>query len=143
MWATLESSIDGTIAKLAETDDQTMSCITAQLIGPARRMDALLALFLLKGGSENVKKELKSFQGRLQQLGEDRNRVVHDPLIMGKKTGRVYKGLITAKGQLKFSLEEASLSGMRKTASDIKAMGDEFTALKAKIFSDLKPSAPK
>lgn len=38
-WAILESLIDGTIANLALCGEAYMACVTAQLIGPAKRMD--------------------------------------------------------------------------------------------------------
>jgi hypothetical protein len=42
-WALLEARIDETIAWLAEADEKKIACITAQLIGPAKRMDALIS----------------------------------------------------------------------------------------------------
>jgi hypothetical protein len=137
LWALLESTIDGAIAYLANTDEQSMACVTAQLIGPARRMDALIALFLHREGSEALRKELKNFQGRAQQLGEDRNRVIHDALVKGKTTGTIYKSLITAKGQLQYGFVPVDIKEIEKVASDIRAIIGEFIDLNTKITAEM------
>jgi hypothetical protein len=108
-WAFLEAMIDETIAELAKADEQAVACITSQL-----RMDALIALARLRGLSEPIIKELKSFQGRLQALGEERNRVVHDPLVERRsealEKGKVSKFTSTARGVLKFGFFSVSLA---------------------------------
>jgi hypothetical protein len=119
MWALLEALIDGCIADLAMCGEEEMTCVTAQLIGPAKRMDALLALFVHRGGSMSVKKKLKAFQGKIQQLGEDRNRIVHDPIFIKKETGKAHKSLATAKGELKHAFVAISKDDMEKTATKI------------------------
>lgn len=114
-----------------------MACVTAQLIGPAKRMDALLALFRYREGSGDLCKSLKSFQGRLQQLGEDRNRVVHDPLCVKIETGEVHKLLTTAKGELKFSFEPVSKDKMARVSDDIQNAIQEFIAFKKRIDREM------
>jgi hypothetical protein len=136
-WAVLEALIDGVIAYLAGCGEEQMTCVTAQLIGPAKRMDALLALFTHKNGSADLRKQLKTFQGRLQQLGEDRNRVVHDPIFVNKDSGFVHKLLATAKGELKYSLDPVSKKQMESTADAIHAAGKEFIRLKALIQDEM------
>jgi hypothetical protein len=136
-WGILEHTIDGVIAGLAATGEAYMACVTSQLIGPAKRMDALIALFSLRGGSEELRRELKSFQGRIQQLGEDRNRVVHDPLFRGKNTGKIYKLIAAAKGKLEHAFRPTSLEEIRQTAADIKQANYEFLELKKKIDAEL------
>ena len=136
-WAVLEAQIDGTIAYLADCSEAQMTCVTAQLIGPAKRMDALIALFTYRNGSKELRKKLKAFQGRLQQLGEDRNRVVHDPLILHDDTGQVRKLLATAKGELKYSFEPVSKEQMNSVAESIRNYGQEFIELKKSIQAEI------
>jgi hypothetical protein len=119
-WALLEALIDGCIATLASCGEQEMACVTAQLIGPAKRMDALLALFVYRGGSKDLRKKIKNFQGRLQQLGEDRNRIVHDPIFVNDDTGKAHKSLSTAKGELKYDFAPIDIESMMRTALNIK-----------------------
>jgi len=136
-WALLEAAIDGAIAFLANTDERSMACVTAQLIGPAKRMDALIALFLFSGGSDALKRELKSFQGSIQKLGEDRNRIVHDPLMKGKITGKVYKSLATAKGQLQYDFVPISIESYKHTATLISDAITKFLELRTKIDREI------
>jgi hypothetical protein len=135
-WAILESILDGTIANLALCNEEEMTCVTAQLIGPARRMDAMIALFTFRKGSDTSRKELKAFQGRIQQLGEDRNRVVHDPLCIKTETGEVHKMRATAKGELKYSFEPVSKEKMDKVADDINDAIQDFLVLSKKIKTE-------
>jgi hypothetical protein len=137
-WAVLEALIDGAIAFLASCGEKEMTCVTAQLIGPAKRMDALIALLTHTNGSDDLRKQLKNFQGRIQQLGEDRNRVVHDPLFLNKDSGFVHKLLATAKGQLKYSFDPVSKKQMEAVADAIHAAGQEFLTLKALIREERK-----
>ena len=137
LWGFLESGIDGAISDLARTDERVMACVTAQLIGPARRMDALVALFRHEGGSEEIVKQLKKFQGSIQQLGEDRNRVVHDPLMKNNKTGKVHKSLTTAKGELKYELAPVSIDDMKKTAEEIREANWRFSHLRDAIKAEM------
>jgi hypothetical protein len=137
LWGLLETSIDGMIAQLAFTDERSMACVTAQLIGPAKRMDALIALFRHRGGSKELVPELKSFQGSIQQLGEDRNRIIHDPLVRHKATGAVYKSLITAKGELKYGFLPVPIENMQKTVREIRAAIGRFIDLRTKINAEM------
>jgi hypothetical protein len=136
-WAVLEALIDGAIAHLALCGESEMACVTAQLIGPAKRMDALIALFTHRKGSDILRKQLKSFQGRIQQLGEDRNRVVHDPLVLDDETGKVSKLLATAKGELKFSFQPISKQQMIDVGVSIKRAGQDFIELRNAIEAEM------
>jgi hypothetical protein len=136
-WAHLETMIDGCIAKLAMCGEQEMACVTAQLIGPSKRMDALLSLFVHRGGSSTLRKKIKAFQGRVQQLGEDRNRIVHDAMVIRIDTGEAHKALITAKGELKYEFLPLSIESMKKTAAKIREHTQEFLALKGEIDDEM------
>ena len=118
-----------------------MACVTSQLIGPAKRMDALLALFVHRGGSEPLRIKLKTFQGKIQQLGEDRNRIVHDPIVIRKKTGKANKALSTAKGKLKYEIIAVSMEDMERTATKISAANSEFSTLEEEIAAEMKEIA--
>jgi hypothetical protein len=115
-WAILETMMNGCIADLALCGEYEMACVTSQLIGPANRMHALIALFVHRGGSDQLRKKLTTFQGHVQQLGEERNRIVHDPIVVLKATGTVHKALATAKGKLKYKIVPASMEQMERTA---------------------------
>ena len=136
-WGILENLLNGCISDLALCDEQHMACVTSQLIGPARRMDALIALFVYRGGSEPLRQKLKNFQGRIQSLAEDRNRIVHDPIVVLKKTGKVHKALATARGALKYEIIPASIENMERTAKRITDANIEFSALEEEIAAEM------
>jgi hypothetical protein len=134
----LEALIDGAIANLARCGEAEMTCVTAQLIGPAKRMDALIALFTHRKGSADLRKQLNKFKGKVQDLGERRNRVVHDPLVKNEGTGQVHKFLATAKGELKYSFEPVSKEQMAGVAVSIREAIQEFRRLKKAIEIEMR-----
>jgi hypothetical protein len=136
-WALLEVLIDQRIATLTSATSESIACITAQLIGPARRMDALIALARLREFPEALIAELKAISGRIQQLGENRNRVVHDPIFQARKTGDIYKATITAKGKLVYGAFRTSLDEMQRTEKAIKLMVNEFYELSERLGAAL------
>ena len=78
-WASLEHEINRVIWALAAVADRDGACITAQMIGVMPRMRALIALAHRKGCDEALLKKLNKFTTKVDGLGRQRNRVVHDP----------------------------------------------------------------
>lgn len=77
-WARLEHLIDTFCIALVGCD-QAGFCLTAQVIGPGRKLDALLSLLKLRGASSELQQAARSLAGKIQGLGEQRNRMLHDP----------------------------------------------------------------
>jgi hypothetical protein len=78
-WAALELYIDSACWILAKVDDKAGVCLTAQVAGIGRKLDAFTALVRLQGGSDALIKSINKFAQDAQGLSEIRNRVVHDP----------------------------------------------------------------
>jgi hypothetical protein len=143
VWAYLEMLLDGSIRKLLDSDEQGAACITAQLIGPANRFNALLALVRLRGGSEQLTKDLDGFAGRVQQLGTERNRIVHDPIFMHERTGKVHAARASARRFLIFGFEPVSEEEIRKVIKRIEAAISELITLRGRIAAETDSAVAK
>jgi hypothetical protein len=53
-------------------------CFTSQMLGPRGRVDCFIALVRLKGAPKRLNKTLESFAEDVRNLGECRNRAIHD-----------------------------------------------------------------
>jgi hypothetical protein len=80
-WAVFELSIDDACWGLAGLSPTVGVCLTAQVAGHARKLDAFTALVRLRGGGDPLIKAINKFAERARSLAEQRNRVVHDPWI--------------------------------------------------------------
>jgi hypothetical protein len=63
---------------LAQIPQQTGLCLTAQIGGSARKLDAYIAIARLRG-ADKFMGELDALAKATTALSERRNRVVHDP----------------------------------------------------------------
>jgi hypothetical protein len=77
-WAFLDHNIDQAIWRLAEVEPALGACITTQLVSTPARLRVLLALLLLREGSDDLVKKLRQFAAKLHAASDKRNRAVHD-----------------------------------------------------------------
>jgi hypothetical protein len=101
-WAMLERLVDTTIWRLAEVQDEPGACITAQIPNIARRLDAMMALVKLRGASDRLVAKINKFIKQTHSLATKRNRVVHDPWVLEKGTGKPHRFEISAQNKLIF-----------------------------------------
>ena len=141
-WAFLEMLIDTKIRDLIDADDKAVACVTAQVIGPAPRLNALISLMRLRGVPASVVEEAESFSGRMQGLGTKRNRVVHDPLF-GSVEGQVYAARTSAKGTLIYSFEPVSLQEMVNVAKQIDKAITDWLAIEFRIVPEAPEEVPE
>jgi hypothetical protein len=80
-WAMFETVLDISIWFLAKTDFEKGACLTAQISGSGRKLDAIISLTKLTIDQEATIKELNKIAEATRHLAEKRNRVVHDPWI--------------------------------------------------------------
>jgi len=70
-----EAIVDFSIWHLAEVESKRGACITSQISGTARKMDAVIALTRMRAGTEKLQKIAEA----THRLAERRNRCIHDP----------------------------------------------------------------
>jgi hypothetical protein len=142
-WAVFELNTDKLIWEIAGIPQTVGACFTAQLIGPAKRFDVLICLVRLFNGSDVLLDEIKSLQGRASQIGEERNRRLHDAWFVNHVTGVAARFQITAKKELKFGLVEETTTLLEALISKIDKLSYEVHDLGKKIKAEIGASLGK
>ena len=86
-WSSLEYQINAAIWALSATSDRDGACVTAQLPTILSRMRAFIALVKESHGSPALIKDLNAFASHADDLGRERNRIIHDGWIVKRSTG--------------------------------------------------------
>jgi hypothetical protein len=135
LWAAFEHSIDSFAINLAGIPADVGYCFTSQVIGPARKLDAYIALARLCG-AERFIKELNKFAESATALAERRNRAIHDPWLLfdGRTLFRVE---ITARRVLRNRIVPVSESEMEKLVDDLEALQLRFVTIHENIKSSI------
>lgn len=116
-WALFETVIDTTIWSLAEMHHRTGACLTAQIMGAARKLDTVLSLVKLRQDQDAMIKELNAIAKDSQSLAEKRNRVVHDPWV--ESEGRIVRLETTARKVLRLEQVHVSIPELDTLLVDI------------------------
>jgi hypothetical protein len=136
-WSTFEFHVDRTIWKLATVGDGAGACITAQIFSVHSRWRALMALVEHAGGSDRLLKDLGSIAGRSEQLGEERNRIVHDPWMMNVTKHTSGKLRITAKKKLHFAYVAVPLAEIESSLDRIKTHLARFLKFEEALWAEI------
>jgi hypothetical protein len=134
-WAAFEFALDVSAIILARISQHAGYCFTAQVIGPARKLDAYIALAKLRGAT-TFAGELEKFAKDTAALAERRNRIIHDTwfLTTRPKPSRLE---ITARRVLKHAFVEVSREDIMKLVNQIDAHTARFDALHARIAAEV------
>lgn len=130
-WSQFEADLDTYTIGLGRIPAWPGRCLTAQVIGPARKLDAYIAIARLQG-ADKFMGELEKFAKATAHLAERRNRIVHDPwLKIGAGTASRLES--TARRKLRYELVEVPLDEMEKLVQDIGAHEDALIELHSRI----------
>jgi hypothetical protein len=132
-WAGFELSLDMSAIMLARIPQQIGLCFTAQIAGPARKLDAYIAIARLRGADNDLVRDLNELAKDTASLAERRNRVVHDPWFFfteGASPGRLE---ITAKRVLRHRYVEVGEDVILRLVADIDSHIAKFAILHARI----------
>jgi hypothetical protein len=77
-WSFLEASVDTASIRLAAVNSDIGVCLTSQISGIGRKLDAYIALSRLRKLPNELIDRLNKFSQKAGGLGEKRNRLVHD-----------------------------------------------------------------
>jgi hypothetical protein len=133
IWAVFEHSLDSAAISLANIPPDVGFCFTAQVIGPARKLDAYIALARLRG-ADALAKKLNEFANATTSLAERRNRVVHDPwMIFGKFWPIRFE--VTARRILRNKPISVSDTEMDKLIKDLIELQNRFLELHERVMA--------
>lgn len=132
-WAYLEYEIDRHCIELGGLTLGPAACLTAQIAGPGRKLDAYIAIADLYGLSSAHAKLLHKFAKDAQGVAERRNRTVHDPWFLVAADTQARRFEVTAKRHLVFDLVHHPTPKVSQLASDIEALTERFGSLAKEV----------
>jgi len=138
MWGDLEFAVNQSIWELANVEPSVGACLTAQLVTIGSRMRALLALLHFRDAEDELLKEFSRLDNKIEGLGRQRNRWVHDPVALGRG-GELRRIHVTADKRLDYAVKDADLVEMHELHVKIREASLEFRALYKKARDALPP----
>jgi hypothetical protein len=132
-WSYFEAVLDTWIHHFADTNVEIGVCLTSQIVGSGRKIDALVSLIKFRGVSDPSPKALDVFSKKVAGLAEQRNRVAHDlwnlsdPKLPTRLTATARKKLILQR-------EPVATEQLYKLAIDIVTLCNELDAMCEKAF---------
>jgi len=117
---------------LARIPQEAGLCLTAQIGGSARKLDAYIAIARLRGADKFIR-ELDALAKATAALAERRNRVVHDPWFFfadRKLTGRLE---VTSRRPLRHEYVKVSKDELIRLLNDIAPHLARFVVLNNQI----------
>ena len=141
IWGHFEFYVSETIWQLANVDRNAGACLTAQLIGPGPRFRALVALLHFRKANKDLIDVANSLTGRATNLGERRNRIVHDVLTnsIGEEVLRIH---LKANQKLEFELKSDTLKDLEDSYQAISRLINDFVAFRSRMLVEL-PAFPR
>src|ERR1700751_209257 len=122
------------IWSLANMEDEEGACVTAQIMGAAARLRALCALVgLQKGITPALIKDLKRFTSDTGGLTEQRNRIVHDSWMMGRRTKKVAQLRVTANQKLDYGFRPRTLEELEHFHELVIKHRQRFSVLRQRV----------
>jgi hypothetical protein len=135
-WSHVEQAVDVTLWSLTGLDSHVGACLTAQIQSLGYRLDALVALVALRGGSKDLLRDINRFRGEADELNRSRNRVIHDPITMaeGEEPAAI---TITARKTLTFGIVAGKTVEYTKVNERIASLLMLFLELEKRIQIEL------
>jgi hypothetical protein len=135
LWATFELDLDMAAITLTRAALLGGLCLTSQIMGAPRKLDAYMALAELRANKspewKSLQKDLNDFAKDTQSLTERRNRTVHDPWYVSKEETRRLE--ITARRKLRFLRVSTTSTQMDELIYDMTQHGKRFGALRERV----------
>lgn len=131
-WAEFEAFVDFCSIQLGNLDALPAVCLTAQIAGIARKLDAYIAIAHLRIDDKSIIKELNKFHSDATQLAERRNRIVHDPWHVGINFAERFE--VTARRKLRRVYVSVSTSEVFKCSRHIREARWKFERLHEQIM---------
>jgi hypothetical protein len=138
-WAFFEAEIDGACINLAEVEDERGICLTSQIAGSARKLDAFLSLARLYPLPEDLNKRLNKLYEDARQHAEKRNRIVHDPWLFDHPNPP-FRYEATARKILKHQRVPMSTEAVLNFVQDIRNLRSTFMILEEEVLLARKSS---
>jgi hypothetical protein len=134
-WSEFEFLVDISTLMLAKIKMKAGFCLTAQIAGAARKLDAYIALAQVLGAEKKTVKALNAFAKDTIGLTEQRNRIIHDTW---SALGGPHRFELTARKVLRREYVPVSEDDLVKLTNLIKSHGDRFYELTKNVKAEVE-----
>jgi hypothetical protein len=138
-WAEFEYYMNDAIWSLANVSRHAGTCLTSQLIGPGPRFRCLVALLHVREVSEELINAMNSLASEAESLGRQRNRYLHDPLVLDTTDRKVYRIETTADRKLRHDFVSIDLEAVKKLTYQILKVAARFDDLYDRVVAETPP----
>jgi hypothetical protein len=138
-YAELEYSMNDAIWELSNVERKIGASITAQMIGPGPRTRCLLSLLKLRDAPATIVEAFNKITKDIEGLAGQRNRYVHDPLVIDRDADQVKRVEITANRILRFEFINEEVEKINQLASEIMVATGRFADLYARAVDESPP----
>jgi hypothetical protein len=139
MWAEFEFTVNTAIWELANVARRAGTCMTSQMIGPGPRFRCLVALLHVREAPQELIKAFNSLASEAEGLGRQRNRYLHDPLVVNIDENQVYRIETTADRKLKHEFVPVDIGAVLKLSTKIDDVAVQFEDLFDRVLSETPP----
>jgi hypothetical protein len=136
-WAVFEHMLHSSLWVLAKVGDEAGACLTSQIPGPGRALDAFVSLVRMHGGDDALIKTINQFTEKTRGMGDKRNRAVHDSWNWDRETGSPYRLEISAQKRLVMGPRPTTLSDLNRLVDQIAEHIDAFEKVVAQVERQL------
>jgi hypothetical protein len=121
-WAILDVQLDMAICGFTHTPQFLGVCVTSQIFSTPSKLTALGGLMRAQGMPERRIKWLDNFHQKTHALGRKRNRAVHDAIMVGSKTGTVYRmsATLDQKKDVMFGVTPSTIEELAEIFEEVK-----------------------
>jgi hypothetical protein len=141
-WSTFEAVVDTGCIRLAGLAAESGVCLTSQIAGIIRKLDAYVALARLRTLPDELVKTLNKFHEKARGVGEKRNRLVHDVWYFNQH-GPPERLEATAKRLLRLEYIPTKIEEVMNVALEINNLTGEFEVLNQAVETWPLPSPEK
>jgi len=135
-WAWFDQWVDFKTIEIAKVPAEVGICITSQISGSARKLDAYIAPARHLGAKKALPK-LNAFANTTTALAERRKRVVHDPWVLDNDTRVAARLEATARKALRFLTVPVGTAEIAKLSVEIAEHINNFDAIHASVLAEL------
>ena len=136
VWAMFEQRLDQLIWDILGVEPKLGACLTSQLNGPAPRFRVLKSLLELREWKQELRRKLNKLSHDIIEVQEERNRAVHDVVLVGHNSKRVFKRTVaTINNKLVYEVVDQSIEQLKDTLKKSKNILKRFNDVQDEIRS--------
>lgn len=138
-WSSFEFNLNDAIWELANLERKAGTCLTSQMIGPGPRFRCLVALLNLRQTPTEIVRRINALSADADAASRQRNRYIHDPMVLDDTTGTISRMETTADRAVKHEVIPITLEEIKKLYSKIDHLNTRFNFLYAHVRAKTPP----